>query len=385
MKRRSRRNWTWTKIGALALVFWLIVGLADVSWYAFSLAVNGSAVPWRKILQGNIPFWIVAAILTLPVVWVARKATFERGHRLRDASILAGTFLLFSLLHRAAYPAIEFPWRKAGVTGFVAAIPKMTGAYLDFELLLFLVIIGAVYVGSYYVRYRERTRAAAALELERARLEASLNEARLAALKMQIQPHFLFNVLHAISTLVLRGEARAADQMIAQLSQFLRMTLDGPFSPMVPLEVEIDFLDAYLRIQKVRFEDRLRIKMDIDERARGAAVPHLLLQPLVENCIEHGLEADAGSVDIEVRARVSADALEIQIADNGPGVGPREGRVAHKEGTGLRNVRARLDHLYPDAHGFELATGPSGGACATIRIPFRAAERTIQAATELAS
>jgi two-component system, LytTR family, sensor kinase len=368
-----KRTWSWAWIAGLALVFWLIVGFADSAWYALSLSIKGQPVPWNKILATNIPYWILAAILTLPVVWVARRASFEPGRRMRCAAIHLVTLLLFAVVHRSVLPALYFPWKKAGFGDFASSIPKFAGAYLDFEVLLYLVIIGSVYVWSYYARYRERARAAAALELERAQLQASLSASQLAALKMQIQPHFLFNVLHAISTLILKGETRAADQMISQLSRFLRMTLDGPHAAVIPLEAELEFLDAYLQIQKVRFGDRLRVRMEIDGAARGAAVPNLILQPLVENCIEHGVEADRGTVEIVVRAAVTDGMLEMEISDNGPGFG---GVQPAKEGTGLSNVRARLRCLYPDAHAFHLKGGVTEGgapvgARVVIRIPFR--------------
>jgi LytS/YehU family sensor histidine kinase len=241
---------------------------------------------------------------------------------------------------------------------------------LDKEIVFYVMIAGAVSAYDYYRRFKEKERAAAVLELEQARLQASLSEARLGALKMQLQPHFLFNAMHAISTLILRGDTKAANQMLQHLSSFLRMTLDSGDAPVVPLPVELEFLDAYLRIQRVRFGDRLQVAVEVAEDARDAIVPNLILQPLVENSIRHGIGSDPGQGTITIRAQRTKGQVLLQVLDNGPGL-REEGTVA--EGVGLSNIRARLEQLYPGAHRFTLERGAVGGTVATIVIPYRAA------------
>ncbi len=353
-----------------ALVIWLLVCLADSVWYYFTALTKGPPPPWSWILAANVPYWIFAAFLTPGVVWVARVAGFRRGQRWRDLLIHLVALIAFAIVHVALYLLVRgLQQGKPINTEFLTfGVRKYLSSTLDKEILLYLVIIGAVYAYDYYQRYRERARVAADLELERAQLKASLSEAQLEALKMQMQPHFLFNALHAISTLIMRGDAKGANQMLLHLSHFLRMTLDTSDAPLVPLAIELEFLDAYLRIQKVRFGDRLRVDVQIAHEVRAAAVPNLILQPLVENAIRHGIAADPGSGTVTITARRESDRLSLTVQDTGPGL-PPEG--SESEGVGLRNTRARLRQLYPDAHEFSLRDAPAGGTLATLTIPFR--------------
>jgi len=208
-----------------------------------------------------------------------------------------------------------------------------------------------------------------ALELERANLRVSLSEARLEVLQGQLQPHFLFNALHALSTLVLRGETQSANEMLSHLSRFLRMTLDNAETPTVPLAVELEFLEAYLCIQRARFGDRLHVTLQIDDRARFIAVPNLIFQPLVENAIRHGIASDPGQGRISIRARVENSTLTLEVEDNGTGLPPGN---AAPEGIGLGNIRRRLDQLYPGKHSFALGEGAAGGTLARVTIPAHA-------------
>jgi LytS/YehU family sensor histidine kinase len=233
--------------------------------------------------------------------------------------------------------------------------------------LVYVGVLGAVLAWDYYQRYGERERAAAALELEQARLRASLSEARLEALQVQLQPHFLFNSLHAISTLILKGETRGANEMLSHLSRFLRMTLDRAESPTLPLALELESLDAYLRIQRERFGDRLQVEMAIEDQALSAAVPNLVFQPLVENCLRHGIDSQAGAGRLMLRARVVGGRLVLEVEDDGRGL--PEGEAA-PEGIGLSNIRERLEQLYPRSHEFTLCRRPEGGATARIVIPY---------------
>ena len=158
--------------------------------------------------------------------------------------------------------------------------------------------------------------------------------------------------------------------MIAHLSRFLRMTLDNAAAPTVPLSVELQFLDAYLEIQKVRFGDRLRVSLEIGEAAREAGVPNLVLQPLVENSIRHGIGSQRGAGHVVVRATVAGSLLRLEVEDDGPG--PQGAKPAGK-GHGLGNVRESLEQLYPGAYEFGLTTVPTGGTLAAITLPFRRA------------
>jgi signal transduction histidine kinase len=360
------------RVFGVALACWLLIGLIDCTWYYIMSTGKGKTPHWGEILTVNIPYWLLVALLTPPVVWIARHTRFERGRRLRTIGIHFACTIPFTILHIVAYQAVMFARSTEPIPTikFLNMIPRFVATTFDKEILLYLVIVGTVLVTDYYQRYRERERAAAALELERVELRASLSEARLEALHMQLQPHFLFNALHAISTLILKGDTRAANRTLSHLSHFLRMTLDGSNTPVVPLAVELEFLEAYLRIQKERFGDRLSIVTDVDERALAAGVPNLILQPLVENSIRHGIDSDAGLGTITVRARTDGTTLRLQVEDDGAGMPAGQ---AMCEGIGLANVRARLEQLYPGAHAFALEALPERGVRATISIPFRSA------------
>jgi two-component sensor histidine kinase len=368
---RERSGGHWLLILGLGLAFWLVVGVVDSVWFYLLGSVKGTPPIWRKLVEPNLPYFLLAGLLTPPVVWVARRAGFGAEHRLRTAAIHFGCAILFTVAHVTFYRGVRsLQTEKPPLLSadFANSVQKHIAGVLDKELVMYLVIVGAVFVHDYYRRFREKEKTAAALELEQVRLRASLSQAQLEALKMQLQPHFLFNALHAISTLIMRGDSKAANQMLLRLSRFLRMTLDSTDAPVVPLAVELEFLDAYLKIQQERFDDRLRVDMDIGQNTLRAAVPNLVLQPLVENSIRHGIGADPGSGIIAIRTWAENDALHIQVRDNG--VGLRDGdRTA--DGVGLGNVRARLEQLYPDAHSFTLAAIPSGGTAATIVIPYR--------------
>lgn len=364
----------WVRLTLIALVLWLAVGLGDCLWYFAMVATKGPPPPWGDILLLNLPYWILAALLTPAVVWVTRHAPFEPGRRLPAIGVHLAAVVVFTILHVSLYQALTIHWKGPApdVLKFLTLIPKLVATSFDKELLLYLVIAGGVLVFDYYQRYRERARAAAALEVERAQLRASLSEAKLEALQMQLQPHFLFNALHAISTLILKGEARAANQMLSHLSQFLRLTLESSNAPVVPLATELEFLDAYLRIQKVRFGDRLRVETEIEPGALAAAVPQLILQPLVENAVRHGMGADPGAGTIRVTAGVRQGVLTLAVEDDGVGL---PAGVAPREGTGIANIRARLAQLYPEAHTFTLRPGAPRGTRAEITLPLRETER----------
>jgi two-component sensor histidine kinase len=366
----------WARLTVIALAIWLAVGIVDCLWYFGMLATKGATPRWLDILRLNIPYWILAALLTPPVVWITRHTPFERGRRVRAIGAHLAAVVAFTILHVSLYQAIAIRWKgpAPNVVGFLGLIPKFVAATFDKELLLYLVIAGSVLVLDYYERYRERARAAAALEVERAQLRASLSEAKLEALQSQLQPHFLFNALHAISTLILKGEARAANQMLAHLSQFLRLTLDSSSAPVVPLATELEFLDAYLRIQQVRFGDRLRVTTEIEPRALVAGVPQLILQPLVENAVRHGIGTDPGRGTIRVRASVRDRVLTLAVEDDGAGL---PDGAPPREGTGIANIRARLVQLYPDAHTLTLCPGATGGTRAEISLPFHEIGRPV--------
>jgi sensor histidine kinase YesM len=235
--------------------------------------------------------------------------------------------------------------------------------FLD-ELLIYLVVLMASFARTYYAQKKERQEEAERLEKRAQSLEAQLTEARLEALRMQLNPHFLFNTLHAVSTLVDRDPS-GVRRMIARLSELLRHVLDEAAPQEVPLADELDFLEDYLEIQSIRFQGALDTVIDVPPELRDAQVPNLILQPVVENAIKHGASQVRGVGRIEVRGRREGELLVLTVEDNGPGLS-----AAQEDGFGLRNVRARLEGLYGEEQALHLASVPEEGTQAILELPY---------------
>jgi LytS/YehU family sensor histidine kinase len=241
---------------------------------------------------------------------------------------------------------------------------EVFGRRAQFNIPIYWIIVSIAHAFRYYRRLQEREQAARDLEAE-------LTNARLEALRNQLHPHFLFNTLHAISTLVHKNPA-AADEMIANLSELLRVALDTTTSAEVPLRAELDFLTPYLQIQEVRLGSRLRVERQISAEAMDALVPTLILQPLVENSIRHGIEPSTGGGVIEISAGVENGTLRLAVRDNGPGLPGRTGST--NEGIGLSNTRSRLAALYGHRAQLTLQNAKGGGCLAELRIPLTLGE-----------
>lgn len=232
-----------------------------------------------------------------------------------------------------------------------------------YDFFVYWAILGVGYAFDYRERYRER-------EAQAAQLKAQLAQAQLESLKMQLHPHFLFNTLHTIAGLVRSNERRPAVNMIAGLSDLLRHALDSADEQEVPLREEVKFIELYLDIQKVRFSDRLAVRIEMAPETLDALVPNLILQPLVENAIQHGIALDDAAGVIVIEAYRNEDLLHIRVCDDGPGL--QSGwRMEESVGIGLANTSERLKHLYGAGHRFDLRNGAHGGMTAAISIPFR--------------
>ena len=217
------------------------------------------------------------------------------------------------------------------------------------------------------VHAERSSREAAEREQAAARLEASLSEARLSALRDQIDPHFLFNTLNSVSVLALRGDPEGVTRVVAALGNLLRRSLDGGRAQEVPLADELAMLEHYLEIQAIRFGDRLTIEREIEPAAREVLVPSMLTQPLVENAVHHAVAPTPGPARIAIHARRDGDSLLLEVADSGPGFAG----AAPAEGIGLGNTRARLAQLYGTRHALEFGPAPEGGARVMVRLPWR--------------
>jgi sensor histidine kinase YesM len=216
--------------------------------------------------------------------------------------------------------------------------------------------------------FRERERVAAQLALKASRLEGSLTRANLESLRMQLNPHFLFNTLNAISVMALKGERHGVVRTLTLLSDLLRVSLENN-AQVVPLRDEIAFLERYLEIEEIRFKDRLTVRMELSPATLDAEVPTLLLQPLVENAIKHGISRKPGVGEIVVRSFVKSSKLVLEVSDTGPGF--KQAIDSSRTGIGLANTRARLEQLYGADQALVLENAPAGGALVHVHLPFR--------------
>ena len=342
----------------LLFLFWTIIGLG----FAGQLYLSRPNIGWGFALGRALADWYVFAILSIPTLWVARRFPFAAGQwRLALVAHLISS-ALFSLSWLALRAALEH-WRTRGdmepVT-FSSAFNQALVATLFFTLLIYWGIVVGQHAFAYYRKFHER-------EVKSAELETHLTQARLQALQMQLNPHFLFNTLNAISSLM-HKDVEEADRMIVHLSDLLRYALESTEAQEVPLRQELDFLDRYLQIQQARFGDRLAVRREISIETLDAHVPNLVLQPLVENAIEHGIAPHARAGEVVLRARRRDDRLELEVQDNGAGLPADKPLV---DGIGLSNTRARLLQLYGPAHELQLTNGGGGGLVVRISIPWQ--------------
>jgi two-component sensor histidine kinase len=352
LPRRSIRWSIW-------VAFWTLLGLSFASQFYFSSSKAGMEVSWRSAVVYALADWYVFAILSIPVTYLARRFPFEAARWFQSLLVHLPASVLFSLAYMVVRAWVGTFQSDAG---FSDAFRPLLVKTWHFNLLIYWVVLAVTHAFAYYAKFRER-------ELHASELEKSLTEAKLQALRMQLNPHFLFNTLNAISALM-HKDVEAADRMVVRLSQLLRAALDNSDEQEVRLSHELRLLEMYLGIEQTRFGDRLSVKMEIDPLALEAQVPNLVLQPLVENAIRHGIEPRRKPGIVEVRAARERNRLLLQVRDNGVGL-PSGG---HTEGVGLSNTRARLRELYGKDHEFELSRPESGGLQVTLRIPLRNGE-----------
>lgn len=332
----------------------LVVVFAVSSSLTFALSYQPPR--WRYTLTMAATEWYVWAAFTPFVAWLANRFYPFRARWWR-LPIVAAVGL------PVAFFKVTFTHVLRRMSDNGAAYFQITDLVAQYLLYWWVVLVA--YTWSYYRATQQR-------ELHTSQLEALLAQTRLQMLGMQLQPHFLFNTLNTIAELVHQQPA-TAERMIAGLSHLLRETLHAGLVDRVPIEQELQLLDRYVEIQRARFGDRLTVDIVVDERAKQALVPSLLLQPLVENAIKHGIGARAGPGRIEIEIARADATVTIEIRDDG--VGLRAAPV--KEGIGLGNCRSRLQTLYgPGNYRLDIANRPGGGAAVTIALPFQTARVT---------
>jgi two-component system LytT family sensor kinase len=328
------------------------------------------------------------AVLTVPIFWMASRVSLEpRGDRFGRVLLFLGVGVLTAMFvdvatHFMRDAMFDFPMRPRRGPPITWRTGLVRLWFLD-DLTVYFAVLAAGIARDIFARYRARHDETVRLTAQAAQLQAQLAEARLAVLSAQLNPHFLFNTLHAVSSLVER-DPRGVRRMIARLSELLRVTLEGTSEQEIPLSRELELLQLYLDIMQVRFQGRLDVHIDVDADVMDALVPNFVLQPLVENAVMHGVSKVEGTGTIQRRAHRSGDDVVITVRDNGPGLDSgsvtetlaRESRDGSsgmsggRGGVGLSNTRARLEQLYGAEQRLSLRRAAEGGTVAEIVLPY---------------
>ncbi|HSB08482.1 MAG TPA: histidine kinase [Blastocatellia bacterium] len=370
----SRHRTLW----ALVLIGWLLIALSFAfNYYFFArhyVAIFEHPPTLGQMLVWELPYWLLWAGLGPVVFWLAGRFPIDRERWLRNSLLHILACVTLAIAHRAIYLILGWLLNVAAYQN-LRSIPELYSSDILFNLPTGFMSYGTIflvsYVIDYYRRHQEEELKISRLKAELAEAKLQVTEAQLQALKMQLHPHFLFNTLNSISAL-LEEDVDAADQMLARLGDFLRMTLENSGAQQVTLQEELEFLRCYLEIEHVRFHDRLTVNLLIEPETLEARVPNLILQPIVENAIRHGIVSRIAPGEIAIRARRSGNSLELQVKDNGPGL-HCDGAGIVKQGLGLGNTRARLEQMYGGSHNFDMTDAPEGGLKVTLEIPFEAA------------
>lgn len=341
----------------MAILFWSALGLL--------LALPGISSPhWNRQLLWSLTFWGTWGLVTPLIFWIDARIPFQEkqlGKRiLAHLPVSIFIILLYTYLLNAITAGVGLTgWSSLGARGFLASVFNQD---LLGKGLVYCVIIAARQTFRYYKHYLDS-------ELRLERVERSFFEARLNALRMQLDPHFLFNALNTISSQVER-DPRLARTMIEHLGDLLRLSLEARDRQEVPLAEELDFLDHYLAIQKIRFAENLHIEIQVAPEVKCALVPSLIVQPLVENCIRHGLSRRASGGTVRVLAAPDANQLHIRITDDGVGL-PPGWTLEKSSGTGLSVTQERIVGLHPGNSHFSVRPRSGGGTEAEISLPLR--------------
>ncbi|KAA3659680.1 MAG: hypothetical protein DWQ10_08400 [Calditrichaeota bacterium] len=360
---------------------WLLLGFGLFSIFPESTLAQNLQPPMRHFFVQILLSIYLMGLLAPPVIFYSNLLDMEKRPWLHIAAWHAFGLILFTLIYiNVLQFAIEqffgTPPRRFGGRMRPPWFPgeeNFTGRILQPRLFLnalqhiwqavffYIIILGVNYSISFYRKFRER-------ELHATQLETQLIHSQLQALKTQLQPHFLFNTLHTLSSLIYE-DVPAADKMIRQLSDLLRLTLESTGDQEIPLKRELQHLHLYLEIMQLRFQNRLEVEIKVEDDAKNAFIPTLLLQPLVENSIKHGLEATAGIGNVTIHARRRDNNISLVVQDNGPGF-TGEADALLEKGVGLMNTKDRLAKLYGSRHKMDITSEEKKGMRIHIQLPF---------------
>jgi two-component system LytT family sensor kinase len=352
----------------LVLGFWTLIVLA----YSTRGEIRQGPYEWIPIswfdaFKAAVAQWYAWGLMSVAIYWVNRKLPIAPNALVRRLLIHVPLSIVFTVaytyLYRGAILLLDAPndpqWVGTTILETASHVTYRLGTFVYWAIAMVCVAL------DYQRDLKDR-------EIRTSTLERLLSEARLATLRSQLDPHFLFNTLNSISAYV-ESAPRQARLMLEQLGDLLRLSLEHADRQEIPLECELTFIDRYIQLQLVRFSDRLGVRVRVDPDVLSAAVPTFVLQPLVENAIHHGTSKLSASGTLELSAWRSGDCLHVRVRDNGPGL-PAGWTLERHSGLGLRNTRARLEHLYgPGNYSFEVSRDGDRGTCVDVTLPYRIA------------
>jgi len=357
----------WTAI----VCAWAFLGVVYAAPIYLEVRGEQMSHPAWRVFGWGILSWVAWAPLTPIMVWLARRYSLVDGDLGRRLIVHFPAFLFLSALHSAAATVITltlqpFEMANSPTTFWPRFLGRLQGSFAA-DLLIYGAVLGVCYAIDYYRKFRER-------EYMATQLEAQLAQAQLDSLRMQLHPHFLFNTLNGIVGLVRDKKNETAVNMLVGLSDLLRHALEHSDRQEVELKEELSFIKLYLNIQQMRFSDRLQIDFDIEQSTLKALVPNLLLQPLVENAIRHGIGGSTDEGSIKICSHRENGSMLITVSDNGAGL-PSNWQLKSSTGIGLANTAARLQQLYGENHRFDIHNGDANGVAVEIVIPMRTSVR----------
>ena len=373
MNRTSGNRRIARKLAMVATVLGLWGALVLLFAAPLALTSNGS---WRQTVSFGVSFWALWLLFLPAVAWLSFRLPIERKRLLRNVGLHLFACLLVVGANRATSRAVarisprpqrsemrgRSPDSKTYMPGPPAAFGVFLGLRAALDVLVYWALVGVCQAITSFRSSQERERRAV-------ELEALLTSAKLQALRMQINPHFLFNTLNSIAALVYVNP-RAADEMLGDLSELLRRSLNSMEEQEVPLAQELEFIGAYIRIEQKRFGERLRVEQSVPDELMKALVPALILQPLVENAIRHGIEPQRGPGLVSIEAKQEDKHLHLIVRDNGRGLPGADLNSSVRRGIGLANTQARLRGLYGQDQSFSFGRAEPQGCRVDIHLPF---------------
>lgn len=352
-------GWSRWQKWALGAAVWSLPAFAALSYYYLNQVVTAQPLAWRYGLVSTLPWWYTWALLTPAVLSVARRYPIRRENAPRILGTVYAPMMLILLGIHAAVSLLLF--RATGIHDTVSM-----GLYevhftsrMHVNAIAFCTILGFYFAYENYHKLQVTERQSVQLELQ-------LAQANLRALKMQLNPHFLFNTLNSLSSLVRQNENTTAVKMLGRLGAFLRLALESKGVPEIPLSQEMDFVERYLEIEKIRFQDRLSIDTQVDPAALHLYVPNFILQPIVENAIHHGIAPHADASKISISVALQGDDVVLKVRDDGPGL--KSGSL-ERRGVGLSNTSERLEQLYGPQQKLSVYNAADKGLVVEITIP----------------